>query len=154
MARRLVRIAAVLLVTAAVALGFRAAGCSHTASALQQTVGPSGKYAPVAEALSKFVQGEMEDKKLPAFSIALLDEQQVVWARGLGYADPDKKSPLVRKQSTASARSQSSLPISASCSLWNAGTSTWTHPSKSTCPTFTLITRFTKTLRIRKPGIH
>src|SRR5438874_47696 len=35
----------------------------------------------------------MEDKKLPAFSIALVDDQQVVWAQGFGYADPDKKIP-------------------------------------------------------------
>jgi CubicO group peptidase (beta-lactamase class C family)/D-alanyl-D-alanine dipeptidase len=93
MAQRLVRIAAVLLLTAAVALCFRATIYSHTTSALQQTVGPSGKYAPVAEALSKFVHHEMEDKRLPAFSIALVDDQQVVWAQGFGYADPDKKIP-------------------------------------------------------------
>src|SRR5207245_4561882 len=54
---------------------------------------PSGKYARVAEALSKFVQHEMEDKKLPAFSIALVEDQQVIWAQGFGYADPDLKIP-------------------------------------------------------------
>ncbi len=35
----------------------------------------------------------MQDKKLPAFSIALVDGQRIVWAQGFGYADPDKKIP-------------------------------------------------------------
>ncbi len=56
-------------------------------------VAPQAGYAPVAEALSKFIQNEMQDKKLPAFSIALVDDQKIVWAQGFGYADPDKKIP-------------------------------------------------------------
>src|SRR5712692_10508265 len=93
MARRLTRIAAVLVLVAAAVFGFDGALSSRATPAFPQTVGPSGTYAPVAEALSKFVQHEMEDKKLPAFSIALVDDQQVVWAQGFGYADPDKKTP-------------------------------------------------------------
>lgn len=57
------------------------------------TVGPSPDYAKVAEALSKFIQREIQDKQLPAFSIALVDDQKIVWAQGFGYADPDKKIP-------------------------------------------------------------
>ena len=56
-------------------------------------VAPQSGYAPVAEALTKFIQNEMQDKKLPAFSIALVDDQQIVWAQGFGYANPDKKIP-------------------------------------------------------------
>jgi CubicO group peptidase (beta-lactamase class C family) len=49
-------------------------------------------YARVAAALTKFVQHEMEDKKLPAFSIAPVDDQKTIWAaQGFGYADPDAK---------------------------------------------------------------
>ncbi len=58
-----------------------------------QNVAAQGPYAPIADALSKFIQDEMQDKKLPAFSIALVDNQQVVWAQGFGYADPDNKIP-------------------------------------------------------------
>jgi CubicO group peptidase (beta-lactamase class C family) len=58
---------------------------------LQQNVGPRPDYAKVAETLSRLIQNEMQDKKLPAFSIALVDDQTVIWARGFGYADPDKK---------------------------------------------------------------
>lgn len=50
-----------------------------------------GIYAPVAQALTKFIESEIEDKKLPAFSISLVDDQQIVWAHGFGYADADKR---------------------------------------------------------------
>lgn len=56
-------------------------------------IDPQARYAPVAAALSSFIQHEMKDKQLPALSIALVDNQQIVWAQGYGYADPDKKIP-------------------------------------------------------------
>src|SRR6202162_330912 len=58
---------------------------------LQQNVAPRQDYAKVAETLSRLIQNEMQNKKLPAFSIALVDDQKVIWAEGFGYADPDKK---------------------------------------------------------------
>ena len=35
----------------------------------------------------------MREKKLPALSIALVDDQSIVWARGFGFADPKAKTP-------------------------------------------------------------
>ena len=92
MARRRAQITTVLLLVAVTTFGVHAVRLGHAATK-QQIVDPSGSYAPVASALSRFVQQEMADKKLPAFSIALVDDQQVVWAQGFGYADPDKKTP-------------------------------------------------------------
>ena len=59
---------------------------------LPQNVAPRQDYAKVAETLSRLIQNEMQDKKLPAFSIALVDDQKDIWAEGFGYADPDKKT--------------------------------------------------------------
>src|SRR5437660_11410906 len=50
-------------------------------------------YASVATSLESMIRQEMEDKQLPAFSIALVDGNQIVWAQGFGYQDPDKKIP-------------------------------------------------------------
>ncbi|MGH9685224.1 MAG: serine hydrolase [Candidatus Acidiferrales bacterium] len=61
--------------------------------ASRQAIAPQRNYAPIAATLSNFIQHEMADKKLPAFSIALVDDQKTVWAQGFGYADPDKKIP-------------------------------------------------------------
>jgi CubicO group peptidase (beta-lactamase class C family)/D-alanyl-D-alanine dipeptidase len=62
-----------------------------------QDVAPQSAYAAVAQSLSNFIQHEMQDKQLPAFSITLVDDQQIVWAQGFGYADPDKKIPATAK---------------------------------------------------------
>src|SRR5580704_15973182 len=59
---------------------------------LQENVATRQDYVKVAGILSRFIQNEMQDKKLPAFSIALVDDQKVIWAEGFGYADPDKKT--------------------------------------------------------------
>ncbi len=53
----------------------------------------SPNYDNVASAMSTFIQHEMQDKQLPAFSIALVNDQKIVWSHGFGYADPDKKTP-------------------------------------------------------------
>jgi serine beta-lactamase-like protein LACTB len=35
----------------------------------------------------------VEERRLPALSVALVDDQKVVWARGYGFADPKRKAP-------------------------------------------------------------
>jgi CubicO group peptidase (beta-lactamase class C family)/D-alanyl-D-alanine dipeptidase len=50
-------------------------------------------YKPAIETLERFIAHEMADKDLPAMSIALVDDQQIVWAKGFGFADPVKKVP-------------------------------------------------------------
>lgn len=41
--------------------------------------------------LSRFIEQEMEAKKLPALSIAIMDQGEVVWAHGFGMAVPSAK---------------------------------------------------------------
>jgi CubicO group peptidase (beta-lactamase class C family)/D-alanyl-D-alanine dipeptidase len=50
-------------------------------------------YANVAAELRSSIQKEMDEKQLPAFSIALVDRDQIVWAEGFGYQDPEHKIP-------------------------------------------------------------
>jgi CubicO group peptidase (beta-lactamase class C family)/D-alanyl-D-alanine dipeptidase len=50
-------------------------------------------YEVVAARLSKFIEREVRQKNLPAVSIALVDDQRIVWARGFGFADPKTKTP-------------------------------------------------------------
>jgi CubicO group peptidase (beta-lactamase class C family)/D-alanyl-D-alanine dipeptidase len=59
----------------------------------QATVGPSPKYAEAVKALERWLAHEVEGKQLPALSLALVDDQEVVWARGFGFADPKTKAP-------------------------------------------------------------
>jgi CubicO group peptidase (beta-lactamase class C family)/D-alanyl-D-alanine dipeptidase len=49
------------------------------------------KYAPAIERLEQLIDHEMKDKGLPAVSIAIVDDQDIVWSKGFGFADPEKK---------------------------------------------------------------
>jgi serine beta-lactamase-like protein LACTB len=51
------------------------------------------KYAEAAQAMERWIAAEVTDKRLPALSIALVDDQRIVWARGFGLADTEANKP-------------------------------------------------------------
>lgn len=57
----------------------------------QPVVEPDRRYMLVADLLGDMIVREMRDKGIPALSIALVDSQRVVWARGFGWADSAKR---------------------------------------------------------------
>jgi CubicO group peptidase (beta-lactamase class C family)/D-alanyl-D-alanine dipeptidase len=59
----------------------------------QASVGPAKGYEGAVKILDAFIQKQVADKRLPGLSIALVDDQRVVWAKGFGFADPGKKKP-------------------------------------------------------------
>jgi serine beta-lactamase-like protein LACTB len=59
----------------------------------QPQTDPPKQYAAAVEALDRFITHEVADKRLPALSLALVDNQKIVWARGYGFADADRKKP-------------------------------------------------------------
>ncbi len=68
--------------------------CLSGAPAFAQPSVPAAERYKVAVAeLEKLIAHEVDDKKLPALSIALVDDQKVVWAAGYGYQDRDRKLP-------------------------------------------------------------
>lgn len=65
-----------------------------TAVVVTQSAGESPAktdYQPVIGRLEQAIAFEMQTKKLPALSIALVDDQEVVWATGFGFADRQKQ---------------------------------------------------------------
>jgi CubicO group peptidase (beta-lactamase class C family) len=46
-----------------------------------------GDYSYVKEYMSWFIQKEMKEKDIVGLSIALVDDQKIVWQEGFGYAD-------------------------------------------------------------------
>ena len=62
-------------------------------AAPQAVVPPRADLAGIARRLEQVIAREMRDHGLPALSIALVDDQQVVWARGFGIADPADSTP-------------------------------------------------------------
>ena len=52
-----------------------------------------GDYQPLEGAISELVRSEMKKYNVQGLSIALVDDQRIVWAEGFGYADVNKKVP-------------------------------------------------------------
>jgi CubicO group peptidase (beta-lactamase class C family) len=48
---------------------------------------PRGDYTHTKQYISWLIEHEMEDADITGLSIALVDDQQVVWVQGFGYAD-------------------------------------------------------------------
>jgi len=93
MAKYLPRQAAVarnVVVCACLALALSVA-CNRTMA--QSATAVRKDYADVVETLRPFIQQQMSDKELPALSIAIIDDQQIVWAQGFGMADSKNKTP-------------------------------------------------------------
>jgi CubicO group peptidase (beta-lactamase class C family)/D-alanyl-D-alanine dipeptidase len=63
------------------------------APAFAQNATAPQRYAAAVEALDHFIAREVADKRLPALSIALVDDQTIVWAKGYGFNDTQKKVP-------------------------------------------------------------
>ena len=76
----------VLLIAAPLLIASRAAAQTNETT-------PRKDYAKVVDTLRPFIQQQMQEKGLPALSIAIIDDQQIVWAQGFGMADPKAKIP-------------------------------------------------------------
>jgi CubicO group peptidase (beta-lactamase class C family)/D-alanyl-D-alanine dipeptidase len=82
-----------LLTCAALAFSLSIA-CSHSFADDSAPNIPARKdYAAIAEALKPFIEREMAEKGLPGLSIAIIDDQQTVWAQGFGMADASAQKP-------------------------------------------------------------
>src|SRR5262245_26776247 len=62
-------------------------------SAISASSAVEKDYAEVAAILKPFIEKEIADKQIPALSLAIVDDQQVVWSEAFGYADPATKTP-------------------------------------------------------------
>ena len=51
------------------------------------------RVAEVVNVIEPWIAAEMEMKGLPALSIALVDDQRIVWSRGFGFADRARQVP-------------------------------------------------------------
>lgn len=59
----------------------------------QDSVAADSAYRGTVAAVTRFILHEMADKKIPGLSIALVDDQRVVWSRGFGLARAADSTP-------------------------------------------------------------
>lgn len=95
--RALVQFSQSALVAAAVVAALRCSSGDLSQSLAAEpnaaTVDSTDRYADVVRDLKTAIAYEMESKKLPALSIALVDDQRIVWAEGFGFADRERQKP-------------------------------------------------------------
>ena len=83
MSRRRIRtVVAVAVLAAPAALWAAKPGALHPA-----TIAPDSAYASTATLLERVIAREMREQAIPALSIALVDGDRIVWARGFGTTD-------------------------------------------------------------------
>lgn len=64
-----------------------------TRTPAQETIGPQESYQAIAAQLTEALQEQLQDKQLPAVSIALVDDQEIVWSTGFGFQDEEQRIP-------------------------------------------------------------
>lgn len=69
-----------------------------TAAISQVRIDPPPKYAGLVKDVEQCIKQELDQKKIPAISIALVDDDKIIWAAGFGMQDPNAKT----KPATAS----------------------------------------------------
>jgi len=140
---------------ATVALLFCLPALVPGAARAQATVAARPPYAEVAEQLGRLIRSEIGDKSIPAMSIALVDDQDVVWAAGFGLADPGGKVPATAETVyTAPARSPSCSPDIAVMQLVEQGKLDLDAPVKDYLPEFAPRTRFDRPITLRQLMSH
>jgi len=56
-------------------------------------VAATDPYVEAVRRLERWIASEVDAKRLPALSIALIDDQRILWARGFGFAVPKRQVP-------------------------------------------------------------
>jgi CubicO group peptidase (beta-lactamase class C family) len=58
---------------------------------------PQGDYTYAKQSLTWFINKKMREHNIKGMSIALVDDQDIVWASGFGLADVEKEIPVTRE---------------------------------------------------------
>jgi CubicO group peptidase (beta-lactamase class C family) len=82
-------------ILASILAAFLTLGGLAPSAEADQIVAADGPYAEVARRLEPWIIGEVATKALPALSIALIDDQRIVWARGFCFEDPEHRVPAM-----------------------------------------------------------
>lgn len=125
----------ILLLTACIA------GCSG-APTRPESVG-RGDYVKVTEYVSTLIRHEMKKRDVTGLSIALVDDQRVVWAEGFGYADKAGEVPASPETIYRVGSISKLFTATAAMQLGEQGKMDIDRPLGDYLPGFSIRTRFT-----------
>jgi CubicO group peptidase (beta-lactamase class C family) len=101
-----------------------------------------GDYGPTKEYISQLIRSEMEKQKVTGLSIALVDDQKVVWAEGFGFADKAKGIAATPDTIYRAGSISKLLTATAAMQLADDGVLNIDQPLQRYLPEFSIKTRF------------
>ncbi len=101
------------------------------------------QLAPIQHAVSELIRKEMKAKDVPGLSIALVEDQKIVWAEGFGYADRARRRPARAETLYSTGGLSTLLTAAALLQFADQGTIDLDQPVKKYLPEFSMRTRFT-----------
>ena len=127
------------------------AGCS-SAPTRPESIG-RGDYTKVAEYVAALIRHEMKKRDVTGLSIALVDDQRVVWAEGFGYSDKAGKVPASPETVYRAGSISKLFTATAAMRLAERGGLDIDRPLGDCLPGFSIRTRFTDTAPITPRSI-
>jgi CubicO group peptidase (beta-lactamase class C family) len=100
------------------------------------------QFAPIKYAVSELIRKEMNAKDVPGLSIALVHDQNIVWAEGFGYADRARRVPARADTLFSTGGLSMLLTTVALLQFADQGTVDLDQPVKKYLPEFRVRTRF------------
>ncbi|CAB1063160.1 Beta-lactamase class C-like and penicillin binding proteins (PBPs) superfamily [Olavius sp. associated proteobacterium Delta 1] len=130
------RIASLIILIAILVL----AGCSGAPVKPDQII--PGNYDYAKEYLTWLTHKEMKRNKVMGLSIAIVDDQKIVWAQGFGYADAQNEIPATSETVYRIGSISKLFTVMAAMKLAEQGKIQIDRPLKNYLPQFSIRTRF------------
>jgi len=102
----------------------------------------SGDYTYVKEYMTWLIQKEMKTKQIVGLSVALVDDQQIVWQQGFGWADRENKIAATPQTVYRAGSISKVFNAMAVMKLVEAGKMDIDRPLSTYLPEFTINSRF------------
>lgn len=106
--------------------------------------GKRGDYGFTEKYLSWLVDREMSDNEITGLSIALIDDQQIIWQKGFGYADLANQTPATPETIYRAGSIAKVFTAAATMQLAEQGKLDIDQPLAAALPEFAIKTRFSK----------
>ena len=104
-----------------------------------------GDYTYLKDYMTWFIQKEMKDKDIVGLSVALVDDQRIVWQQGFGYADRENKIAAAPQTVYRAGSISKVFNAMAVMKLVEAGKMDIDQPLATYLPEFTINSRFGST---------
>jgi len=127
-------------------------GCS-TAPEPKAFTSKADKYAYVKSYMQRYIKNKMDDNEIMGLSIALIDDQKIVWQEGFGYANKAKGIKATPQTKYCAGSITKLFTDMGTMKLAEKGKINIDKPFKKYLPAFSIKSRFGSTNRITPRNI-